>query len=75
MRQDKKLQLLETLHTVLIENLLDKVKSGEAKAGDLNVARQLLKDNGIECIPAPESPFGDLMASLPDLEAIHPLER
>jgi len=51
MRQDKKLQLLETLHTVLIENLLDKVKSGEAKAGDLNVARQLLKDNGIECIP------------------------
>ena len=52
MRQDKKLQLLETLHTVLIENLLDKVKSGEAKAGDLNVARQLLKDNGIECIPS-----------------------
>ena len=47
MGNDKKLELLQNLHTVLIENLLDKVKSGEAKPGDLNVARQLLKDNGI----------------------------
>ena len=74
MRQDKKLQLLETLHTVLIENLLDKVKSGEAKAGDLNVARQLLKDNGIECIPVENNPMEDLMTNLPDLETIPPSE-
>ena len=74
MRQDKKLQLLETLHTVLIENLLDKVKSGEAKAGDLNVARQLLKDNGIECIPVENNPIEDLMTNLPDLETIPPSE-
>ena len=70
MRQDKKLQLLETLHTVLIENLLDKVKSGEAKAGDLNVARQLLKDNGIECIATQGSKMEDLMINLPDLDAV-----
>ena len=75
MRQDKKLQLLETLHTVLIENLLDKVKSGEAKPGDLNVARQLLKDNGIECIPTEKSPMEDLMSNLPDLNIIPVLER
>ena len=75
MRQDKKLQLLETLHTVLIENLLDKVKSGEAKPGDLNVARQLLKDNGIECIPTEKSPMEDLMSNLPDLDIIPVLER
>jgi|TARA_E500000331_G_scaffold95012_1_gene91210 hypothetical protein len=75
MRQDKKLQLLETLHTVLIENLLDKVKSGEAKAGDLNVARQLLKDNGIECIPTEKSPMEDLMSNLPDLDVIPSIER
>ena len=74
MRQDKKLQLLETLHTVLIENLLDKVKSGEAKPGDLNVARQLLKDNGIECIPTEKSPMEDLMSNLPDLDVIPALE-
>ena len=75
MRQDKKLQLLETLHTVLIENLLDKVKSGDAKPGDLNVARQLLKDNGIECIPTEKSPMEDLMSNLPDLDVIPVLER
>ena len=75
MRQDKKLQLLETLHTVLIENLLDKVKSGEAKPGDLNVARQLLKDNGIECIPTEKSPMEDLMSNLPDLDVIPSIER
>tara|TARA_Y100001968_G_C19293836_1_gene685579 strand:+ start:588 stop:815 length:228 start_codon:yes stop_codon:yes gene_type:complete len=67
--------LLEVLHSELIKELLDRIRTGEAKPSDLNVARQFLKDNGIECLPVPESPFGDLMASLPDLEAIHPLER
>ena len=75
MGNDKKLELLQNLHTVLIENLLDKVKSGEAKAGDLNVARQLLKDNGIECIPTANNPMDDLMSSLPDLDVIPALER
>ena len=75
MGNDKKLELLQNLHTVLIENLLDKVKSGEAKAGDLNVARQLLKDNGIECIPTANNPMEDLMSSLPDLDVIPVLER
>ena len=75
MGNDKKLELLQNLHTVLIENLLDKVKSGEAKAGDLNVARQLLKDNGIECIPTANNPMEDLMSNLPDLDVIPVLER
>ncbi len=48
---DKNFKLLEQLHLVLAQELLDKVKSGDAKAGDLNVARQFLKDNGVECIP------------------------
>ena len=75
MGNDKKLELLQNLHTVLIENLLDKVKSGEAKAGDRNVARQLLKDNGIECIPTANNPMEDLMSNLPDLDVIPALER
>ena len=58
---------LESLHTVLVQELLDRIRAGDAKPSDLNVARQFLKDNGIECLPVPESPFGDLMASLPDL--------
>ena len=41
MGNDKKLELLQNLHTVLIENLLDKVKSGEAKAGDFDITINL----------------------------------
>ena len=39
---------LKELHDVLTQQLLDRVKSKDAKASDLNVARQFLKDNGIE---------------------------
>ena len=58
MGKEKKLELLENLQTVLIQELLGKIKCGEAKPGDLNVARQLLKDNGIECIPNREESYG-----------------
>ena len=67
---DKNFKLLEQLHLVLAQELLDKVKSGDAKAGDLNVARQFLKDNGVECIPVENNPMEDLMNNLPDLETI-----
>ena len=67
---DKSLKIMKTLHYELAKDLLDKVRSGEAKAGDLNVARQFLKDNGIECIPVETSPMTELMNNLPDLETI-----
>ena len=44
---DKNFKILEKLHLLLAKELTDKITSGEAKAGDLNVARQFLKDNGI----------------------------
>ena len=71
---DKSLKIMKTLHYELAKDLLDKVRSGEAKAGDLNVARQFLKDNGIECIPVENNPMEDLMNNLPDLESIPPSE-
>jgi len=71
---DKSLKIMKTLHYELAKDLLDKVRSGEAKAGDLNVARQFLKDNGIECIPVENNPMEDLMHNLPDLETIPPSE-
>ena len=61
---------LNNLHDVLTDVLLDKVKSADAKAGDLNVARQFLKDNGIECIATQGSKMEDLMINLPDLDAL-----
>ena len=48
---------LKELHGVLAEQLLKRVKDPEAKASDLNVARQFLKDNGIEAIPVDNSPL------------------
>ena len=72
---DKNFKILEKLHLLLAKELTDKITSGEAKAGDLNVARQLLKDNGIECIPTANNPIEDLMSNLPDLDVIPALER
>ena len=67
---DKNLEILKTIHYELAKHILDLIKSGEAKAGDLHVARQFLKDNGIECIPVENNPIEDLMNNLPDLETI-----
>ena len=67
---DKNLKILKSLHSVLTGVLLDRVKNPEAKAGDLNVARQFLKDNGVECLPVEKNPMQELMENLPDLETI-----
>ena len=56
---------LKELHGVLAEELLKRVKDPEAKASDLNVARQFLKDNGIEAIPVDNSPLKALVDELP----------
>ena len=68
---DKNLKVLKSLYYELAKELLDRVRCGDAKAGDLkNVARQFLKDNGIECIPVENNPMTELMNNLPDLETI-----
>ena len=67
---DKSLEVLNTLHLCLAKELLGKIQSSEAKAGDLNVARQFLKDNGVECLPVESNPMQELMENLPDLDAV-----
>lgn len=42
------LTLLEQLHEAVAQDLLKKIKSGEADAATLNAARGFLKDNNIE---------------------------
>ena len=66
MKQREK--LFDELHDELATTLLNKIKSGEAKASDLNVARQFLRDNGIAGIPADNSPLKNLMDELPFTE-------
>ena len=55
---DKK---LKELHAVLAEKLLQKVKDPDAKSSDLNVARQFLRDNGIDAVPTDGSPLKKLV--------------
>jgi hypothetical protein len=61
-------KVLDDLHTELATTLLDKVRSGTAKASDLNVARQFLRDNGIAGVPVEHSPLKNLMDELPFTE-------
>ncbi len=56
---------MDLLHRTLAEQLLAKVQDPEAKASDLNVARQFLKDNNIEGLATDSSPLADLAKTLP----------
>ena len=54
-----------TLHQALAEDLLARIRSGQATAAELNVARQMLKDNGIEAVPVKDSGLEGLAKILP----------
>jgi len=56
---------LNKLMESLIAALAAKVTSKEVTAAELNVARQLLKDNNIDAIAAKDTPLGDLIKELP----------
>jgi hypothetical protein len=58
-------EVLNDLHGALAEELLDRVRSGEAKPSDLGVAVRFLKDNGIEAIPTDGSYLQQLFEELP----------
>jgi hypothetical protein len=70
----EKIKTLEDLHELLAKTLLDKIRDPEVKSADLNVARQFLKDNNIDCIPKQGNSIGKLAEELPfkmeDLEDI-----
>ena len=57
--------ILDELHVELGEELLQKLRSGKAKASDLNVCRQFLKDNSYEIPPTQENPLKHLVDELP----------
>lgn len=60
--------LNDLIHRSLAEKLLERIRSGEATAADLNVARQYLKDNNIQGVPKDNSPLGNLVKELPFTE-------
>ena len=56
---------LSSLFDLVCEELTGRISNGEATPTDLNVARQLLKDNNITAHPAAESPLASLSNALP----------
>ena len=56
---------LETLHSQVAQELLQRITSGEASSADMSNAIKFLKDNGIEGLAVQDSPLGDLVNVLP----------
>jgi len=58
------------LHEALASDLLRRIEDGSATAADLSVARQFLKDNGIDAMAKQSEPLANLAKTLPfDLDA------
>lgn len=62
--------LFSDLHAGLAEHLKAKLDDGSISAAELSILRQFLKDNAISAQPAEGTSFGDLVASLPDLDKV-----
>lgn len=60
--------MLSNLHTAVAEELLARVKSGNASAAELTVAAKFLKDNHIECVPTADNALGKLVSSIPEFD-------
>ena len=56
---------LASLHGLLAEVLLTKLRTGNLEKGDLNVIRQFLKDNAIDCYGPANETLGSIAAELP----------
>ena len=60
---------LAQLQTALADELLKRVMNGEATAAELNVARQLLRDNNVQALPEANPGLDGLRLVLPFPEA------
>jgi len=58
-------EVLGSIHAALTEELLNRIQTGVATPTDLNVARQMLKDNNITVTPASGSPLLNILDELP----------
>ena len=56
---------LGELHGLLARTLAESLRSGEASPAHLNVARQFLRDNNIECLGANNADIKSLVEELP----------
>ena len=60
--------LFDELHSLLTNELVGRIKSGEASTADLRAAIDWLSKNDITGIPISGSPLASLMGSIPELD-------
>jgi hypothetical protein len=63
---------LGELHGLLARTLAETLQSGEATPAHLNVVRQFLRDNNIECFGANNEDIKSLVEELPFEESARP---
>ena len=56
---------LNNLQDILIDEVIHRIKSGNATPSDLNAARQMLKDNNISATVTNDNPMNELVKVLP----------
>lgn len=56
---------LKDLHDIIAQELVARIQSGDASSADLSVARQFLKDNGIDASTGQSEPLMNLSKVLP----------
>ena len=71
MQDDNQEKRLKSLQSLLIDEFIARIESGEAAPSDLNAARQLLKDNGIHAGLSKDNPMESLVNLLPFDEAVN----
>ena len=59
--------LFDELHALLTNELIGRIKSGEATTADLRAASDWLKVNDITGVAVEGSPLSSLMGMIPDL--------
>ena len=61
-------ELFEELHALLTNELVARIKTGEASTADLRAAIDWLSKNAITGVPVADSPLKGLMDSIPELD-------
>ena len=59
--------LFDELHSLLTNELVGRIKSGEASTADLRAAIDWLAKNDITGLPVSGSPLASLMGTIPEL--------
>lgn len=62
---EKPYKLLDNLHHLVCEELVDRIVSGKASTADLVAAIRMLKDNGISVAAENSQPLRDLAKTVP----------